>query len=247
MRGMASFQKWGRDAVDEALQLAYRAIELDPNFAAPYGLALSCYVVRKTSGWATDTARDIAETARLAAKVTEVGRDEAFALASAGFALANIVGDLDAGASLIERALDLNPNVALPLIQIGFVRIWLGQPEIAIEHLQKAMRLSPLDTLMFMMQIGMAFAHYNAGRDEEAFGWAEKALQRNPFLAPATRIAAASAALLGRPADATKYLALLRQLDPNLRVSNLGERVTLRRAEDRERLAEGLRKAGLPE
>jgi hypothetical protein len=53
--------------------------------------------------------------------------------------------------------------------------------------------------------------------------------------------------MLGRTADATKYLALLRQLDPDLRVSNLGERITLRRSEDRERLAEGLRKAGLPE
>ena len=98
MRGLASLQKWGRDATDEALQLAYRAIELDPNYAAPYGLALSCYVVRKTSGWATDTARDIVETARLAAKAAEVGRDVPFALASAGFALANIVGDLDTGA-----------------------------------------------------------------------------------------------------------------------------------------------------
>jgi hypothetical protein len=53
--------------------------------------------------------------------------------------------------------------------------------------------------------------------------------------------------LLGRTSDATKYLSLLRQLDPGLRVSNIGERVTLRRAQDRERLADGLRKAGLPE
>jgi tetratricopeptide (TPR) repeat protein len=247
MREMASFQKWGRDATDEALQLAYRAIELDPNYAMPYGLALSCYVARKTSGWVTDTARDITETARLAAKAAEVGRDEPFALASAGFALANIVGDLDTGASLIERALDLNPNGSLPLIQCGFVRIWLGQPEIAIEHLQKAMRLSPVDTLTFLMHTGMAFAHFTAGRDDEAFGWAEKALLRNPFLSPATRIAAASAAFLGRTADATKYLALLRQLDPGLRVANIGERVNLRRADDRERLAGGLRRAGLPE
>jgi hypothetical protein len=72
-------------------------------------------------------------------------------------------------------------------------------------------------------------------------------MQRNPFLGPAMPIGAASAALLGRTADATKHLALLRQLDPGLRVSNLGERVNLRRAEDRERLADGQRKAGLPE
>jgi hypothetical protein len=60
-------------------------------------------------------------------------------------------------------------------------------------------------------------------------------------------LAAGSAAFLGRTSDATKYLSLLRQLDPGLRVSNIGERVTLRRAQDRERLAEGLREAGLPE
>jgi TolB-like protein/class 3 adenylate cyclase len=247
MRALASFQQWGRAAIDEALRLANRAIELDPNYSTPYGLAVTCYVARKTNGWVTDPAHDAAETARLAAKAAEVGRDDAFALAASGFAIANILGELDAGAALIERALDLNPNASFPLSQSGFVRIWLGQPEVAIANLEKAMRLSPVDSLMFMMQTGMAFAHFTAGRDDEAFGWAEKALQRNPFISPATRIAAASAALLGRTADATKYLALLRQLDPELRVSNIGERVTLRRAEDRERLADGLRKAGLPE
>ena len=88
------------------------------------------------------------------------------------------------------------------------------------------------------------------GRAEQAvrtYGWAEKALQRNPFVSPATRIAVASAALLGRSGEAAKYLALLRQLDPGLVVSNLKERVNLRRPDDLARLAEGLRKAGLPE
>src|SRR5207248_10246917 len=117
MRGMASFQQWGRDAIDEALRLAYRAIELDPNYSAPYGLAMSCYVARKTTGWATDPARDIAETARLAAKAAQVGRDDPFALASTGFAIANIQGELEAGAALIEHALALTPNASLVLSQ----------------------------------------------------------------------------------------------------------------------------------
>jgi hypothetical protein len=43
--------------------------------------------------------------------------------------------------------------------------VWLGQPDIAIEHLERAMRLSPVDSFMFKMQLGMAFAHYIAGRD----------------------------------------------------------------------------------
>jgi hypothetical protein len=84
------------------------------------------------------------------------------------------------------------------------------------------------------------------GRDDEAYAWPEKALQRNPLAAPAIRIAAASAAMLGRLPDATKYLSLLRQLDPSLRLSNLAGRIPMRRPQDRERMAAGLRKAGLP-
>jgi len=247
MRGLAAFQRWGRDSIDEALRLSLRAIELDPNYSTPYALAATCYVVRKTNGWTTDPAREIAETARLTERAVQLGHDDAYALGASGFAIANILGDLDTGASLIDRALALNPNFAMGLAQSSYVRIWLGEPELAIDHVQRAMRLSPIDSLMFMMNGAMAFAHFTAGRYEEAFAWAEKALQRNPFLSPATRIAAASAALLGRPTDAAKYLALLRQLDPGLVVSNLRERVNLRRPDDHARLAEGLRKAGLPE
>lgn len=82
----------------------------------------------------------------------QAGRDDAYALSSAGFALASVHRDLDAGTELIERALAVNPNLSGPLIQCGFVRAWLGQPDIAIEHLERAMRLSPVDPFMFMIR-----------------------------------------------------------------------------------------------
>jgi hypothetical protein len=109
------------------------------------------------------------------------------------------------------------------------------------------MRNSPVDVLMFSMHTAMALAHFVAERDNEAYAWAEKALQCNPLAAPAIRTAAASAAMLGRLPDATKYMSLLRQLDPSLRVSTLPDRIPMRRPHDRERLATGLRKAGLPD
>lgn len=245
MRGLSKFYTWSRAGSEEALQLGYRAIELDPDYSSAYGLLLSTYVLRKTAGWMADSAHEIAEVRRLATRVTEIGRSDFFALSSTGFALANLLGELETGAALIDQALALNPNAPLALNQAGFVRTWLGEPDLGIHHLQRAMQLSPVDTLMFSMQTAMALAHFLAGRDEEALGWAEKALQRNPVVTPAIRVAAASAANLGRPDDATKYMALLGQLDPGLRVSNLNERVILRRAQDRERLAEGLSKAGL--
>jgi tetratricopeptide (TPR) repeat protein len=183
----------------------------------------------------------------LTARAAELGRDDAMTLASTGFAIANILSDLDAGVALIDRALALTPNYGVALAQSGYVRVWLGDSDRAIDHLQRAMRLSPVDILMFLMQGATATAHFIAGRDDEAFAWAEKSAQRNPFIVGPTRIAAASAAYLGRSEDAAKYLARVLQIDPGLALSNLGERINFRQPQDRARLAEGLRRAGLPE
>ena len=94
MRGVASFHTWSREGIETALKHLRRAIELDPNYSAPYGIAVSCHVVRKAAGWMTDPEADIAETRRLAAKGEEVGHDDCFALSSSGFAIANILGEL---------------------------------------------------------------------------------------------------------------------------------------------------------
>jgi hypothetical protein len=60
-----------------------------------------------------EAASEAAEAARLALRAIELGRDNALALTAAGAALAYIVRDLGAGASLIERALAINANLAL--------------------------------------------------------------------------------------------------------------------------------------
>jgi TolB-like protein/class 3 adenylate cyclase len=247
MRGVASFNTWNKAGADEALRLAYQAIELDPGYSAPYGLAVSCYVIRKANRWVTDLAQDRSETARLAARAVEVGRDDAVTLSLTGFAIAAVLGDLEAGAALIDRALALTPNFGMVLGHSGYVRVWLGEPAAAIDYLQRAMRLSPVDPLIFVMQTASAMAHFIAGRDDEAFAWAEKSTQRNPFFPPATWAAAASAANLGRSEDAAKYVARLRQIEPGATIATIKERLLMRRPQDRERLVEGLRKAGLPE
>jgi hypothetical protein len=77
--------------------------------------------------------------------------------------------------------------------------------------------------------------------------WSEKSVQRNPFFAAATWPAAAGAANLGRSEDAAKYVARLRQIEPGAAISTVKDRLLLRRPQDRERLLEALRKAGLPE
>jgi tetratricopeptide (TPR) repeat protein len=247
LRGIASLHSWTKESNDEALRLFIKAIELDPDFASAYGMASWCYARRKGSRWMIDHVQETAETARLARRAAELGWDDAVALAWGGFALAYGVHDVDAGAALIDRALLLNPNLAEAWHFGGWVRIYLGEPEVAIEHLVHAMRLSPLDPLTFVAQIAIAFAHFFAGRYDDASSWAEKALREKPECHPALRIAAASNALAGRLEKARNAVARSRQLNPMPHISNLKNQIPLRRPEDLARYAEGLRKAGLPE
>jgi tetratricopeptide (TPR) repeat protein len=88
LRGLACFHQWTRERNPEALQLFYKALELDPDFASAYGMAAWCYGQRKSAGWIEDAAQETAETARLVQRATQLGRDDAVAFATAGFALA---------------------------------------------------------------------------------------------------------------------------------------------------------------
>src|SRR5262245_8817752 len=249
LRGMAShYHSWSKEAIGEALRLYYKAIEIDPDFASAYGAAARCYIERRSNNWVTDRCKETAETARLARRAVELGRDDAIALSGCGFRLAQAGHDLDAGAAFIDRALVLNPNLAAAWYYSGFVRVWLGEPDTAIDHIARAMRLSPLDPIMRSFRNATAHAHFCAGRYDQASSWAAMVLQENPDSLPSLRIAAASNALSGRAAEASKICTRLRQVDPALRISNLRGRVgPYRRSEDIARLIDGLRKAGVPD
>ena len=159
--------------------------------------------------------------------------------------MARLSGELDTGAALIDRALGLNPNLAEGWRSIGWVKVWLGQADDAIDSFAKAMRLSPVDPRMFDMQAGMASGHFIAGRYEEACSWSDKAVASQSKYGPALRVCTASQALAGQKERAQKLVALLRAADPGLRLSNLQERAPWNPI-GFARLAEGLRKAGLP-
>jgi TolB-like protein/tetratricopeptide (TPR) repeat protein len=247
LRGMASVYRSTSADIDHALNLFYRAIELDPDFTTPHGMAAWCYLWRNANGWTSDRERDIVEVTRLARCVAESGKDDAVSLAFGGLALAYVAGDLEDGESLIKRALVLNPNLMAAWYASGWVKAFLGETDIAIEHLARAMRLSPLDPLMFLMQGVTALAYFVAGQYAQAVEWAAKAAREQPNFLGAIRNIAASSALSGRMDEAQKALARVRRLDPELRLSNLKNRVGPYRPADFARFAEGMRLAGLPE
>ncbi len=247
LRGMARIYDGTRDANIDALKNFERATEIDPNFASAFGMCAYCYVWRKANGWLADKNHAIAETERLARTAARLGPDDAVALAQAGFALAFVVGELDDGMALIDRALALNPNLAAAWRFSGFVKVFLGQPDQAIEPLERALRLSPLDPLIFIVQMGFIFAHFFAGRYDEALANAKKTVAHNPNYLTAIVMAAVSAALAGREDDMTKAVGQLLKLDPACKMSNFKNMWPLRRVEDLAAFEKGLLLTKLPE
>jgi TolB-like protein len=246
LRGMQHFHQGTSEAVSEALRLFHRAIDLDADFAAAYGMAAWCHFWRKINGWMTDQAQGAAEGARLARRAVDLGKNDAVALTRGGHALGHFGGDLDRCVALLDRALVLNPNLAAAWYLGGFQRITLGEHDSAIRHFERAIRLSPLDPEMVRMQAGMAMAHLLAGRFDTASSWAETAVGDLPDFVLAAGILAASHALAGRSDEARRAMDHLRGLDAALCISNLADWILLHRPEDLATFANGLRSAGLP-
>jgi adenylate cyclase len=207
MRGIASAYQWTREATTEALRQYYKAIELDPKFAMAYALAASCYTWQKLNGWVTDSVSEMAETSRLVEQATRLSQDDAQVLGWSGAALAAVVGQVDEAVALIDRALRLNPNLMDAWLSSGFARGVIGNWEVAIDHFARAMRLSPFDPMLFLMQFGVGNGHFQTGRYEEAAAWAAKSIGEYPKYAPAWRLAAASNGFLGRKDQAQKAVA----------------------------------------
>jgi TolB-like protein/class 3 adenylate cyclase len=245
LRGMAAAHLWTKEGNREGLEHFLRAIDLDPGFAAAYGMAARSYSQRKAGGWADGSAEEVADAERLARRAVELGKDDALALSTAGSVLAYVVRELDEGAAFIDQALALNPNLAWAWLTGGFVKVWLGDPEVAIERLARAMRLSPQDSQFSNMQVATAGAHLIAGRYAEALSWAGTAVRAHPNYVLSNGIAAASAALAGRVEEAERSAMRMRRLQPQLRIADLVEVFPVRRPEHRARWVEGLRKAGL--
>lgn len=248
LRGMAYMhQDNSRESTDQALQMLGRAMELDHDFASAIGLAARCYARRQANGWMADRAIERAEGIRLARRAGVLAKDDAVALCAAGFALAMLAGETENGAELIDRALAIDPNMARGWQYSGLVRLWLGQPGLALEHNERAIRLNPVDPLIGQIQTVIAHAHFVEGRHEEASLWAGRAIRNLTNWLPGMIVATASAASCGRLGDAQNLGNRLRNLDPTFRVSNLRERLPFSRQDYLAPYEEGLRLAGVPD
>jgi TolB-like protein/Flp pilus assembly protein TadD len=231
----------------EALALLRRAIDLDPTYSSAYGLAAQCFVFRRTMNWATSFDEEAQEGARLARLAVEFGSDDPTALWMAGQALAYLAYDYDAALAAVDRSLALNPSSASAYCYSGWVRVYCGDNDTALDHFARGLRLSPHDPMEWLFYAGMGYAYLQARRYEEAIAAARRALHSNSKWAGIYRVLAASYAHLGRADEARTAVERLLAIDPGLTVAKFKNFLNATDTSSSEPMYEGLRKAGLPE
>jgi adenylate cyclase len=247
LRGMANMYELTRKSCEEAIRLFYRAIELDPDFATPYGTAARCYSHLRGQGWSGDRDWEEGEVRRLASRVSTIGHDDALALCSAGYALARVCRESGTGAGLVDQALSINQNLAVGWANRGGISVFLGQHEAAIGQLTRGLRLNPLDPETYWSEMYLAYAHLFQGRHDEALKWATRALTHRPNYRWATLALLLAKALAGDIDGAREIVPQINHLIPDMRMSNLNAYFSPYRPEDVEKMTEGLRQVGLPE
>lgn len=245
-RAQAQAYKRTGESLAESIRLARLALDIDPAYGpAMSRIALSRGMQRQRN-WIPPAGPEVEEGIAMARHAIAAAEDDPWVLDFAGLALAQLAGDDNAALSALDRATVLNPNFALAFGHRAVVLAYLDRPDEAIHSAHQAIRLSPLDPAIFSFYQALALAELAAGRYEAGLPWAEAALRENGGM-PALRLKLSLCGYLGRHEEARACLSRVREFhcEPTIAgvMRALPKGVVPQLAA---RVAEGLRKAGLP-
>lgn len=245
--GLAKMNRLTPQDTEEALQYFLSATEIDPGYARAFVCASYCYRRRvQIKGlYLSETAR--AEAVRLARAGLRLNPTDPFVLWQSALTFALVEKDFDEALMLVDRSLSINSASNRAWIASGMIRCYAGDPECAIEHAEKAIRLSPLDVSMWVAFWVMATGHLQLGNYEEAAEWAAKSLKLHPDNLSARYVLAASLAQSGKTPEAEAAIAGILEADPDTTIRRFAEQHPVARYRKLDGFLDGLRKAGLPD
>jgi tetratricopeptide (TPR) repeat protein len=247
LRALAQHYRATRESCDEGVRLLEIALSLDQSYVPASALAAWFYFLRVLSGWTTSPQDEAARGLHLARAALELGRDDPVALSLAGWVVATLGHDLEAGVAAAEQAVHLSPNSAQVVDMSGYLLTLIGNQETALERFATALRLSPGDPVSYRFNTGAGIACLLMGRYDDAVAFCEKARRSHGKWGPTFRILSAGYAHLGQTQKASEALVRYRDLEPSASIAHLRRQLPYRNVEQAEHLWEGLRKAGLPE
>jgi adenylate cyclase len=243
MRAMDTIH-FTKDDIRRAGELFEEAIRLDPNYAKAYAKRAWLHIADAAYGWSEDYDGSMAKGLEFATKSLEADDSESWAhWALAGYYWNN--GRHDLALSELDEAIELNPNDAEVLTDIGLCLSYAGRAEEGLESAHKAMRINAHSPQWFLMQLGQIY--FDARQYEQAVTTLENLRSLETTL---TRLyLAASHAALDQSSKAEEAIERVLELDP---LATLEKWANVNLApyadqKDLEHFRENLRKAGLPD
>jgi adenylate cyclase len=229
---------------DKALRLLEEAIQLEPEYAIVHGFIAWCHEQRYLRAGLHAEIR--AAALRHAHAAIEMGGDDAMALAMGGLVIGVLERDYQTALDALDRSLALSPSSALAFGFSSIIRAWMGDDATAIEHAKLGIRLSPFDPLIYLPNVGLAYAQFFAGNFVEAASAASRAAAANPRFSVSRYLHTAALIRLGKYDEAASIAKVLLQLQPGFTIGSLvsGNITTPERMK---LLADALHEAGLPE
>jgi adenylate cyclase len=211
LRALALAFSWEKDGIIRSLDFLEQAIERDPHYGSALVQAAARHQDLHVSGWTDDPGASRRKGIDLSRRALQVAGDDPAVLSRAGYTLAYFGEEIDAAIALVERSLELNPNGALSWQRSGWLRLWAGDPDLAIEHFETSLRLNPREQRAnpFM---GIGVAHFFARRFEKARTTLLQSLQEKPNWVPSYRFLASCYAHMGRLDEAREVVVQLRTL-----------------------------------
>jgi TolB-like protein/class 3 adenylate cyclase len=238
LRALATYYPITKERLLEALELLEQAIAVDRHCGPALSLAAMCWMRLVREGWAEAPEIASRKAVDLARQALQVAGDDPGILANAAFALANFGEEIGAMMALVDRALALTPSFSRGWFLSGVLRLWAGHHDLAIEHAETALRLSPRERTGTPLSL-IGEANFFKHEFDTAASKLLQSIQENPGYPHSYRVLAACYAHMGRLDEAREIIARLRFLTPRL----VPSAAQLRNPADRELFLSGLRAA----
>ncbi|MGZ3281608.1 MAG: helix-turn-helix domain-containing protein [Xanthobacteraceae bacterium] len=219
LRAMPGVLSLDAEGNARALDLLERAMEQDPGHALATALAAWAHAQRVVYHFTTEPQADRVRGIELAHRALALSGD-ASVLAVLGNAL-TLLNELDTAELVIGKALAVDGGSAWAWSRSGWLDVYRGDPESAIERLKIALDLAPHDSLAFNSLVGIGCAHFKAGNYAEAARWQERALIEHPSAIWVHRTLCPAYVLAGARLEARRSLAALRAQYPQLTLSEV--------------------------
>src|SRR3974390_744723 len=195
MRANYQFWRLTRSDSETAIAMLRKAVERYPDYAPAHSMLAFVLLVSRQVGWIS-MEQEVNEPAAIAAHAVELDDRDPWAHLALGY-VAFTRRRTDEAVDELQRARDLNPNFAAAHGYLGFAFVLDGRSDEAILHGEQAIRMSPHDPQNALFNVGLARAHYLAGRYNEAIVCGRKAMQQRFGLTNGHRIYIASLAQAG--------------------------------------------------